>query len=56
MPSDTSSTGGRRELTFPLTQARQLSEARATNEELFEGMVVPELVGTDERETPGPVV
>ena len=35
------------------TLGKQLSEARATNEELFEGMVVPELVGTEERETPG---
>ena len=35
------------------TLGRQLSEARATNEELFAGMVAPELVRTEERESPG---
>jgi hypothetical protein len=35
------------------TLGRQLSEARATNEELFAGLVAPELVRTEERESPG---
>ena len=34
------------------TLGRQLSEARATNEELFAGMEAPELIRTEERESP----
>jgi hypothetical protein len=35
------------------TLGRQLSEARATNEELFAGLVAPELVRVEERESQG---
>lgn len=35
------------------TLGRQLSEARATNEELFAGMVAPQLVRTEDRKSFG---